>query len=389
MMKRRSFFGGAAMLPAAAQAQSAASARKKYRAGVIGLGWTGLLYDLAERSGEKFNVDDVNRPTPKLDVNRRRYPHEHPGEEGLPQSYSGVFASRPDVELVAGAERDPKRLAVFGERFGLKALYTDAIEMMKKEQLDIVAVCTNTKGRSFLTVKAAEMGAKGIVAEKPMCHTLAEADAMVKACADRKIPLSAGAISTTHPSFAKAKQLVREGVIGDLLAIESGSVGSQHQNWAYFVDGTIAWVCGIGDKPRREGGSDEFGGQGIAATREGLMIHFRPGAPRVRLTGSKGEIVFSGRFGLHVEVDTPTGRQRVEAPWPDPQFVPPYHAVYTIDDVIACMEGRMDEPKNSGRRVAMALEVEVAMKESSRRGGARVELPLADRSLGLNYEWFR
>jgi hypothetical protein len=69
--------------------------------------------------------------------------------------------------------------------------------------------------------------------------------------------------------------------------------------------------------------------------------------------------------------------------------VPPYHSVYTIDDVVACMDGRLDEPKNSGRRVAMALEVEVAMKESSRRGGARVELPLADRSLGLNYDWFR
>ena len=390
-MKRRNLFAGAVLLPGAAAAAAAQTpARKKYRAGVIGLGWTGLLYDLAERTGEKFNVDDVNRPTPKLDMTRRRYHHDHPGEEGLPQSYSVALAERPDVELVAGAERDPQRLAIFGERFGLKALYTDALEMMKKEQLDIVAVCTNAKGRSFLTVKAAEMGAKGIVAEKPMCHTLAEADAMVKACADRKIPLSAGAITTTHPSFGKAKQLLRDGAIGDLVSIEASSVGAQHQSWAYFVDGTIAWVSGIGDKPKRESGSSEFGGQGMAVTREGLVIYFRPGAPRVRLSGTKGEISFDHyHWSLKVEVDTPAGRQRVETAWPDPQFVPPYHAVYTIDDVIACMDGRMDEPKNSGRRVAMALEVEVAMKQSSLRGGAKVELPLADRSLGLTYDWFR
>ena len=389
-MNRRSLLVGATLLPAAAgQVQSTATPKKKYRAGVIGLGWTGLLYDLAARTDDKFNVDDVSRPTPKLDMRRRRYPHDHPGEEGLPQSYSVALAERPDVELVAGAERDPKRLAVFGERFGLKALYTDAIEMMRKERLDIVAVCTNTKGRSFLAVKAAEMGAKGIVVEKPMCHTLAEADAMVKACADREIPLSAGAITTTHPSFGKAKQLVREGVIGELISIETPSVGAQHQNWAYFVDGTIAWVSGIGDKPRRESGSDEFAGQGMAVTREGLAIHFRPGAPRVRLSGTKGEITFDYHWTLRVELDTPAGRQRVETPWPDPQFVPPYHAVYTIDDVVACMDGRMDEPKNSGRRVAMALEVEIAMKESSRRGGAKVELPIADRRLGLNYDWFR
>ena len=58
-------------------------------------------------------------------------------------------------------------------------------------------------------------------------------------------------------------------------------------------------------------------------------------------------------------------------------------------DLIDCLEGRLDEPKNSGRRVAAALEVEIALKLSSARGGARVELPLADRSLGLNYDWFR
>jgi hypothetical protein len=54
-----------------------------------------------------------------------------------------------------------------------------------------------------------------------------------------------------------------------------------------------------------------------------------------------------------------------------------------------CLAGKLDEPKNSGRRVAMALEVEIALKLSSSRGGVRVNLPLEDRSLGLNYDWFR
>ena len=67
----------------------------------------------------------------------------------------------------------------------------------------------------------------------------------------------------------------------------------------------------------------------------------------------------------------------------------PYGAVYSLNDVIDCMEGRLDEPKNSGRRVAVAVEVEVALKQSSARAGERIELPLEDRSLGLNYDWFR
>src|SRR6185503_5407756 len=164
-MQRREFLGSAAGV-GFASSSPAASPGTKYRAGVIGLGWTGLLYDLAPRSQERFNVDDVHRPTPALNIHRKFHHHEHPGNEGLPSSYAEALWDRPGVQLVAGAERDPKRLAAFGERYGIHALYTDAIEMMKKERLDIVAVCTNTKGRAMLTVKAAEMGAKAIFTEK-------------------------------------------------------------------------------------------------------------------------------------------------------------------------------------------------------------------------------
>ena len=73
----------------------------------------------------------------------------------------------------------------------------------------------------------------------------------------------------------------------------------------------------------------------------------------------------------------------------DPRFKGDRCTVYCLDDLIASMEGRMDEPKNSGRRVAVALEAELALKQSSAKGGQRVELPLKDRSLGLTYDWFR
>ena len=84
-----------------------------------------------------------------------------------------------------------------------------------------------------------------------------------------------------------------------------------------------------------------------------------------------------------------SGAKQVEMPWPDPQFVRPHGAVYSLADVIDCMEGKLDEPKNSGRRVAVAIEVEIAMKLSAAQGGVRVDLPLKDRSLGLHYDSFR
>ncbi|MSP14730.1 MAG: Gfo/Idh/MocA family oxidoreductase [Chloroflexi bacterium] len=374
----------------------------KYRAGIIGLGWMGLLYDLAERNMDRFNIDDIDRPTPALNIHREFHYYNHPGNEGLPNSYAEALWDRPEVELVAGVDRDQKRLDAFGARYGARGAhlntYTDAGEMLRQEHLDIVAVCTNVKGRAELVRLAVEQGAKGIMTEKPMAHTLAEADLMVNTCARAGVPLCCGSITTTHPSFAKAKELIKSGAIGNVLSIETSGPFAQHQNWCYFLDGIVgagdpAWVIGTGDEPRRESGSDEFTGQGLLVTRDGQVVHFRPGAMTmgVRLTGSKGEVLYDYNHGwrLWQETDTLAGKRQVQMPWPDPQFVLPYGAVYGLADVFDCLAGKLDEPKNSGRRVARALEVEIALKLSAAQGGVRVDLPLPDRSLGLHYEWFR
>ena len=374
---------------------------KKYRGGVVGLGWMGVLYDMGTRDYEniggsyktpKYDLESTKRPTPEwLDVHRKFHHHDHPGKEGLVSTYAEAIWDRPEVDLVAGADRDKKRLAMFGERYGIKALYTDALEMYKKENLDILAIATNTRGRSFLTVKAVEAGVKGIFVDKPMTFTLKEADDMVKACADAGVPLVGGATTISHPSFGKAKELILSGAIGEVTSIEARvPLLSQHQDWSYFVDSELAWVSGIGDKPRRERGSTEFLGQGIIVAKDGTVVHIRDGAPPLRVSGSKGEIVFDGkRLRLWQDIDTPSGRKsRVEMPWPDPQFGS-MRTPWCLDDLIASMEGRMKEPKNSGRLVAAALEAELGMKQSSDRGGERVELPLKDRSLGLTYDWFR
>ena len=392
---------GGLSLGAAPAALPKKKGKAKYRGGVVGLGWMGVLYDMGTRDYEnilgsyktpKYDLESAKRPTPDwLDVHRKFHHHDHPGKEGLVATYAEAIWDRPEVELVAGADRDKKRLSMFGERYGITALYTDALEMYEKENLDILAIATNTRGRSFLTVKAVEAGVKGIFVDKPMTFTLKEADDMVNACAKAGVPLVGGATTTSHPSFAKAKELVTGGAIGDVTSIEARvPLLSQHQCWAYFVDSELAWVSGIGDKPRRERGSSEFMGQGIIVAKDGTVVHIRDGAPQVKISGSTGEIVFDGkRWILTQDVDTPSGRKgRVEIPWPDPQWGS-MRTPWCLDDLIAAMEGRMKEPKNSGRIVAMALEAELGLKQSSARGGERIQLPLADRSLGLTYDWFR
>ena len=114
----------------------------KYCGGVIGLGWTGMLYNLAARPSSaldqpRCDLLDPDRPTPTLDTQRAFPLHEIHTASGLPTSYAEAMADRPDVDLVAAADRDPGRLSAFTERYGSKSIYTDAGEMLRLENLDL------------------------------------------------------------------------------------------------------------------------------------------------------------------------------------------------------------------------------------------------------------
>ncbi len=158
----------------------------KYRAGIIGLGWMGFLSAVGDRyiptpdyippkarldavGPGQYSTDDTDRPTPiELDVHRTFHYHDHPGLENLAQTHAEALWDRPELDLVAGAERDKRRLKAFGERYGITALYTDAAEMLRKEKLDIVTVSINVKGRADLACMAVEYGAVGIMTDYPM-----------------------------------------------------------------------------------------------------------------------------------------------------------------------------------------------------------------------------
>ena len=74
---------------------------------------------------------------------------------------------------------------------------------------------------------------------------------------------------------------------------------------------------------------DEFRGTGMMVTEPsgdgdtGVVVHFRKGAPSVRLTGTSGEILHPSSYSpwhLYKDVDSPAGTSRIEWPWPGVQL---------------------------------------------------------------------
>lgn len=90
--------------------------------------------------------------------------------------------------IVAICDRDPERLKIVGDQFGIERRYSDAAAMFAGETLDFVDIAT-TVGSHRPLVEMAAANRVPVICQKPFAPTLADARAMVKACMDAGVPL--------------------------------------------------------------------------------------------------------------------------------------------------------------------------------------------------------
>jgi predicted dehydrogenase len=96
-----------------------------------------------------------------------------------------------DIEgasIVALCDRDPARLALAGDQFGIARRYADAAQMLADEKLDFVDVATTVASHRPLVELAARHGVAAIC-QKPFALSMADARAMVQACGAAGVPL--------------------------------------------------------------------------------------------------------------------------------------------------------------------------------------------------------
>lgn len=92
------------------------------------------------------------------------------------------------VEIVAICDRDPERLAVVGDRFGIARRYRVADDLFRDGAFDFVDIATTVASHRVLVELAARHGVP-VICQKPFARTLADARAMVDACRTAGVPL--------------------------------------------------------------------------------------------------------------------------------------------------------------------------------------------------------
>lgn len=146
----------------------------------------------------------------------KRYRAGLVGCGGVSKSHSKGLQAARNVQLVALADVYEPNLRTAGAAYGVDRLYLDYREMLDREQLDLLAICTQAPQHAQIAVDATQAGVKGILCEKPMAMTLAEADAMLAACERHRVRLAINHQTRMIPNTFAAEHLIRDSAIGEL-----------------------------------------------------------------------------------------------------------------------------------------------------------------------------
>ncbi len=206
-----------------------------------------------EESGSTIDDEQVGKP-------QFRYPWAH-----VP-----AFIEARGIELVAASDLSVDRLNDFSRRWGITVLYTDYLEMVAKEQSDIVSVTTQAAERAEIIISLAELGVRAIYTTKPMCRSLAEADMMIDTCRKNGVILAIACHKNWIPWFLACLESIREGKIGrfsSMVCNYGWSLSRGHSHtlalFRLFTDAPAKWVFGHMNSDEAAEGDGDLSGMGM------------------------------------------------------------------------------------------------------------------------------
>lgn len=119
------------------------------------------------------------------------------------------------VDLVAVCSASAASAQQTAMRHGIPNWYTDAEEMLQKEKPDLVSVCTPNALHKEMTMLALSYGAH-VACEKPVAFTYADAKEMYAYAEKQNRVLFACQVVRYNPEYQFAKEMMDEGVLGDV-----------------------------------------------------------------------------------------------------------------------------------------------------------------------------
>ncbi|MDO5859831.1 Gfo/Idh/MocA family protein [Methanobrevibacter sp.] len=145
------------------------------------------------------------------------------GVGAMGENHVRVYHKMEEANLIAVSDVSERALKKIEKKYGAKG-YTEYSELLDDPEIEVVSVCVPTTFHHSVVMEAIEHG-KHVLVEKPIAFTLNEAEEMIAAAKEAGVILATGHVERFNPAVQKAKELIDDGVIGDIVSAFAKRVG--------------------------------------------------------------------------------------------------------------------------------------------------------------------
>lgn len=261
------------------------------------------------------------------------------------------FQKSRNSALVAVMRRDAAKAADYAKRHGVPTWYSDADKLINDPQVDAVYVATPPGQHELYAMEALAVG-KPCYVEKPFTRNAPEAERIVAAFAQKRVPLFVAYYRRGLPRFLKAREIVQSGQIGTLAALnyryaDGQSLSAKKDNlpWRLVAEQSGAGIFldlashaldiidfMVGPLGNATGHAANIAGTHAVEDVVALKFSLQSGGigaaswcfasavkeDIIEITGTHGRIVLSAFGNEPVQLHTRDGVQTFDLPNPDP-----------------------------------------------------------------------
>jgi len=137
----------------------------------------------------------------------------------------------PEAEFVAACDIVEEKMQAIAENYGIKNLYPNYQEMLEKEKLDLVSICTPSGLHPQMGIDVANHKIN-VLTEKPMATNIESADALIKACDKNNVKLFVVKQNRLNSTMQLLKRAIDKGRFGRIYLAESNVFWQRPQ--AYY-----------------------------------------------------------------------------------------------------------------------------------------------------------
>jgi len=162
---------------------------------------------------------------------------ERAGPMGYAMAYQHAEAYKKldSCQMVACADIVQENAAAFAKPYGIGRVYLDYHEMLEKEGLDVVSICTWPKLHAEMAIAVCQAGVRMCHCEKPMDLTYGGSRKMLEVADEHGTQLNFNHQRRYGKPFRKTKELIDSGEIGEVVRMEAG-IGDLYDGGTHWVD---------------------------------------------------------------------------------------------------------------------------------------------------------